>query len=290
MTPGPLADDALAGQLASALSTALQSPVQVRLCDSRIFSSEDFSASLEDPSCCFDVAAETESSDGLTLVGQVEICPQIAMPMIERMLGGNPRELSAEHRPLTFIERRLLRRLTGLVIEGTASLWPNGRGLVMDDGEEAQSTAHALLHAGKPARPTTAQSAAHALLHAGKPARPTMAQSAAYAPAGGVTVLSFHVQMGLCAGAIRLGLSEAVASPPTQKDQHPRGPVELTVGLPQTTITALEASQLAAGDILATDLDADGGVIVRVGGIPKFVGQLGIYEGKRAITIIRRIE
>ena len=55
-------------------------------------------------------------------------------------------------------------------------------------------------------------------------------------------------------------------------------------------IAAQELAGLAAGDIIATDTPADGEVILRIGGIPKFAAKLALADGRRALTITRRLD
>jgi flagellar motor switch protein FliM len=51
-----------------------------------------------------------------------------------------------------------------------------------------------------------------------------------------------------------------------------------------------ELARMEAGDILSTDSDADGEVIVRIDGVPRFAARLGSADGRRAITITRRLD
>jgi flagellar motor switch protein FliM len=54
-------------------------------------------------------------------------------------------------------------------------------------------------------------------------------------------------------------------------------------------VSAEELARLSEGDLLVTDTPADGEVLVRIGGIPRFYARLGASNGKKAIRITRRI-
>jgi flagellar motor switch protein FliM len=65
--------------------------------------------------------------------------------------------------------------------------------------------------------------------------------------------------------------------------------MELSVSLRDIDVPASDAERLCDGDIVATGLPADGEVIVRLAGIPKFLARMGQVDGRRAITILRRL-
>ncbi|MEI7837778.1 MAG: FliM/FliN family flagellar motor C-terminal domain-containing protein [Planctomycetota bacterium] len=81
---------------------------------------------------------------------------------------------------------------------------------------------------------------------------------------------------------------QSVRSLPVAEGGRPLGIMELTVTSLETGVPADELTTLAPGDILATEIDAGQDVVVRLAGIPKFVGRLGAYEGRRAVTISAR--
>jgi flagellar motor switch protein FliM len=67
------------------------------------------------------------------------------------------------------------------------------------------------------------------------------------------------------------------------------GPIELSATLNVAEIAPDQLAQLEVGDIISTDVSVDGEVIVRLAGIPKYVGQLSAVDGKKAVTITRKI-
>jgi len=73
-------------------------------------------------------------------------------------------------------------------------------------------------------------------------------------------------------------------------EAHTRGgPIELSATLDAAEITAEQLAELDVGDIIATDVPVDGRIVVRLAGIPKYVGQLSTVDGRKAITITDKI-
>jgi len=85
----------------------------------------------------------------------------------------------------------------------------------------------------------------------------------------------------LCAGA----KSDANGRTPRTKG----GPIELSATLNVSEIADDQLAGLEVGDVIATDVSVEGEIIVRLAGIPKYVGQLSTVDGKKAITITRKI-
>ena len=67
------------------------------------------------------------------------------------------------------------------------------------------------------------------------------------------------------------------------------GPIELSATLNVSEIAADQLAGLEIGDVIATDVSVEGEIIVRLAGIPKYIGQLSTVDGKKAITITRKI-
>lgn len=67
------------------------------------------------------------------------------------------------------------------------------------------------------------------------------------------------------------------------------GPIELSATLNVEEIASDQLSDLAIGDVIATDVSVEGEIVVRLAGIPKYIGQLSTVDGKKAITITRKI-
>ena len=49
-------------------------------------------------------------------------------------------------------------------------------------------------------------------------------------------------------------------------------------------------ADLSPGDVLVTDVDCEGEVVVRINGQPSHTAKLGSRNGKRAITIVKPLD
>jgi len=255
-----LAED-FAQDFAAALSLALKCPVRGRFSGLSQLSWEEFLGSIQDPTYCFAVSTLPERSAGQgglakNLSGSLEISPSIAFSAVDRLLGGSSSGASVPERPLTAIERRLLRRVLDAAAAGSA-------------------------RTSSPA-----------------PARLVPAlNDSSWLPRGSgagqaVIATTFDVVLGGRVGTVRICLAVAAgagAAIPRPLGRPSAGPLQLSVTTGETEIPPEELSGLAPGDILTTQAPADGEVIVRAAGIPKFGARLGACGGHRAVTITRRL-
>ena len=259
---------AVTGEFCSAISHSLQSPLSARVIGVSSGTLAEFAASVEEPSCCLRVVAGAangaEAAGSSSPPAWMEISPQVAYPILDRLLGGTGRECYVPNRPLTAIERKLLWRVAEEAIGCIGRSWRSA----------------SLAIAGGSIAPA--------------------AIPPAEAPED-VLVLKFTLALGRHAGAMRLCLARRLLPAAAPEDQYLAGedrgahapagsPLELSVVVQDPAVTAEELAELGKGDILVTDADADGEVIVRVAGIPKFYARLGASNGRRAIRITRRIE
>lgn len=61
--------------------------------------------------------------------------------------------------------------------------------------------------------------------------------------------------------------------------------IPITVELPPTQFSTRKLAALSVGDFIQIEPSSTGKVIVRLGGLPKFVGELGAAENRRAVKI-----
>ena len=224
----------------------------------------EFLATLSGHTCCHMLAVGATSppapapTDGPELAHRVWVDADrgVAFALIDALLGGREGAYVPD-RALTGVERGLLRHVVDLVAESLGQSWPGERPRsfeVIDD-----TSGHAV------------------------------------APGPGeqpVTVATFRLGLGGQIGALRLCLPEALLSDRHDGARRRRriaGPLEISVVTAEIELSQTELNGLSAGDILMTDTPADGEVIVRVAGIPKFRGRLGTCDGQRAVTITRRM-
>lgn len=119
-----------------------------------------------------------------------------------------------------------------------------------------------------------------------------------------VLVASFTVALTGIEGTMRVCLSASlvglIAGGGGAGDENVRGEearedaggesVELSAAAPEAPVPSEELADLAPGDVLVTDVDADAELTVRVDGREEFGARLGSRNGKRAVTITRRFE
>jgi len=250
-----LADD-FAGSLAAVVSGLLRADLQVRLAGAVRSSRGHFVRTLEELTCSYVLSARPLGADRAGAQVCLEFSPALAFGMIECLLGASAIGLPVTDRPLTAAERRVLHRLAEAAAASLSAAWP-----------------------GAP-----------------KPrfrAEPKPLPSAAIGADERVVVvafeLTFHGRVGsmrLCAGG---GIMDALVAADLRQ-RADTAPLELSAALEGITVDEDELAQLAEGDIVTTEIPADGEVIVRIGGIPKFAARLGTSGGRKLLTITRRLD
>ncbi len=243
---------------------------RVRLARTAVSTREEFLAGVEERSCCY---ALRDSGTPAAEPILAEFTPPIAFPILNCLLGGTSEDAFLPRRPLTMIERRLLRRVAEAVGQALSAALPQmipgpltAEALESEYGGIERTQASGLVAGG----------AASA-----KNCEGTEAQ---------MLVAGFELALDRQQGVMRLclcpGLLPATATPSPAVRQSP---LEISAALGEVRIEAQDLSQLTVGDILTTDAGADGEVIIRVAGIPKFIGRLGTCNGRRAVTIVRKL-
>jgi flagellar motor switch protein FliM len=252
--------DVLEPLLAAALRHRLPAEPGVHLVDVSLTSHAGFHRNVQEPTCCYALAARSaraadeEAGQSAGEAVWVDVATEIAYPIIDLLLGGSGGRAAVMDRPLTAVERRLLRRLPEAVAE-CFSTAAEGEGVSV---ALSDSPAHAA-----PPQP------------AGRPE---------------AVLLTFRLTCRGADGAVRvcmpISLLEAVLARATA-DLGPGAAVELSAAWPESSLPASELAALRVGDILATDAPLDDEVTVRLAGVAKFAARLGACRGKRAITITR---
>lgn len=250
-----LADD-FAGSFAAVASGLLRADLHARLVGVVESSRRHFAQTLEELTCSYVLSPQPPAGGQAGAAICLEFSPALAFAMIECLLGASALGPPESDRPLTAAERRVLHRLVEVAAVSLSAAWP--------DASKPRFRAEL-----KPA-----------------PAAPGGADERVVVVA---FELTFHGRVGsmrLCAGG---GIMDAfVAADLSQRPQT--APLELSAALEGITLDQAELAELAEGDIVATDVPADGEVIVRVGGIPKFAARLGTSGGRKLLTIIRRLD
>lgn len=212
------------------------------------------------------------------LEGQMclEISPLIIFPIIDRLLGGNTRNLFIPQRPLTAIEWRLILRIVERALEHLSEVWRNlvEAQFEVDTTESNPQLVHIV------------------------------------APTEVVVFISFEIKIGQNVGTMSLCIPfntiESVLTHLTSQAwfykpkvatavQQQRilrnvekSRVPLTAYVGRTTIRLSDFRQLRPGDIVQLDKPVDQDLIVRIGERNKFAARCGQHRGRRAVRLVRR--
>jgi flagellar motor switch protein FliM len=216
----------------------------------------EFLATIREPTCCGLFAAEATGSEAPPAAGLIwlELPAAAAYAMVDALLGGAGQGIYIPDRPLTAVERRLLRPVMAAAAECLGQCIPVSASV-------------------QPAPQGGARSSAR--LPDARNDQP-------------VAVWTFTIS--ICGQKGRLSVCLPcwlLESAPPGKAAPPRraGPVEISAALSDVPIEAEDLANLRPGDILTTDTPVDGEVIVRVAGIPKYRARLGVCNRRRAVTI-----
>lgn len=275
----------LAGAFASALAGGLHEhlgtgvALDVALIESISF--DDFLRSLSHPSCLSVLRFDPPGAQGC-----LDLSPAAVFPMIDRLLGGRAHGPGAiPARALTQIEQGLALQIIERAARALADSWGRAAPQLEVREEEFVSDPRQLR-----------------LMPGGET----------------VTVLRLRASFAGCEGPLSLCLPEpvtdlligpaaeatrdnsdaaapsaAVPSAATQQDPQAlqknilQAAVELRALLAETKLRLSDVIEMQAGDIITTDVPADGEVAVRVEGREVFHGRLGQFRGGRAIQVTR---
>ena len=266
--------EGFARNLGVALSGYLRTIVEITVAHIEQLTYSEFIHSLPNPTC-FNLL-KAEQLDGQLCL---EISPLIVYPVIDRLLGGSNADLFIPQRPLTQIEQRLVQRITDRATHHLSEAWSNLTPVTF--------TVHDF------------------------ESNPQLVQIVP--PNETVVVVGFELKMGNRAGTMSLCIPYNVIEPVMGllaaqnwfsyqrkggQDDHVRkltrnihnARIELRAFLAQTTISLNDLLCLQVGDIITTDKDCGGDVLIQAEGKSKFLGQLGEFRGSRAIRITRQCQ
>lgn len=258
----------------AALSALLRSIVEVKLTSVDQLTYSEFVFSLENPTC-FNLLTAKPLEGNLIL----DINPSILYPIINRLLGGSKETGSMARRPVTEIELRLVRRITGLFLSDLKRAWANVIPLEFEI-ERVESN-------------------------------PQLVQIVP--PNEVVVLISFELTLGEVRGMMNLCIpfnaierignklttnnwvSYARSSPtPESIDQVSRALdgalVEMVATLASSRITTSDLLGLRVGDIVITEKDVHTPLDVAVAGVVKFRATPGALKGHKAVQIEGCIE
>ncbi len=251
------------------LSGFLRTIVEFKIANAEQMTYSEFIGSLPNPTAFTLVHAAP-------LEGQfcIELSPLIIYPIIDRLLGGNNRELSIPKRPMTLIEARLVNRILELGMNALTEAWSGVKAIDFEiDSMESN---------------------------------PHLVQIVP--PNEVVVVIGFEIRLGNRAGTMSLcmpynaieGVMDDLSAEnwlvagrnETEADAEEaiverlnHSTLQMEATLAETSITLAELGKLEVGDVILTDRSASGPIRVSVEGQPKFEASMGQHRGQRAIRI-----
>ncbi len=256
--------DVMEPALAAAARAILPANLGVHLVDVCHCSYRRFSHNVQEPTCRYVLLASPPVEAGADGDRQapprridLEFAPEIAWAIIDMLLGGPAGAAAPKVAPLTTIERRVLRSMAEVVAEclsRSCGLRSADYVRVVGEADAGQATA---------------------------------------ADDERAVLLTFRLTCRGADGAMRICmpadvLDEILAAP--SAGASCQAAIELTAILPDASLSAEQAEALLPGDIVVTDTPPDGEVTIRLAGVAKFAGRLGVCNGRRAVTITRRLE
>jgi flagellar motor switch protein FliM len=258
--------DRFARNVSTSLSAYLRSVTEVAIVSVEQFTYSEFLMSLPDPTAFYAVALRP-----LDLVGALEMNPNVAFTMIDRMLGGSGRGLTMQ-RALTEIEQNVVDAAVKLILENLTEAWQPILDVQFKIG--------------------------------GRETRPQMLQVAA--PNDAVILVVFDIRIGEARGMLNLcipaGVTEAAGAGFIQGYYRTRRepsemersrlfqtlatvPVSLEAIL-ETRLAAREVVELCVNDVISLGHPIDRPVRVRLGGAMKFAGHLMRHGDRAGLSLV----
>ncbi len=265
--------EVLARKLGASLSAYLRTIVDVKMASVEQLTYQEFIMSLPNPTC-FNLMTCEPLENQMVL----EINPSIVFPIIDKLLGGGSAEVHIPERDMTIIEQRLISRILEMILEYLRETWST----ILDIDFKITATE----------------------------SNPQLMQ---IVPPNEVVILvCFELRMGECSGMLNLCIPFPVIEPVMSKfstigtwfsyrkagaedesftqmqEGVERAELRAVGYIAQTSITLRECLNLKPGDILTTEKDARGPLLLTVNGKPKFLGRPGVCKGRKAMRIVGR--
>jgi flagellar motor switch protein FliM len=260
--------DRFARSAGTSLSTYLRAVLEISLVNVEQRTYAEFVSKLSDPTAFYALAIPPFAE-----LGALEIHPNVAFAMIDRMLGGGGQGLAVP-RALTEIEQHVVDSIVKLMLDGLTETW-----------KPVVELAFGIR---------------------GRETRPQLLKVAA--PDEVIIMLAFEIRINDTRGTIHLCLPEAIVEATSSQvaqawQRHRR---ELTTDerswlnrsleripvavVPEivTQLPAADIAALAVGDVLALGVPADQPVDLRIGGVPKLRGHLTVERGRLMARVEER--
>ncbi len=263
--------DTFARSLGSTLSAYLRTYVTVNLISVEQLTFADFVATLNSPTCIATIGMNPFEG-----VGVLELNPALAFPLIECLLGGGKVKPLVVNREMTAIEQRILGGLLTLILQTLSLSWQSVA--TVDFSLESHESEPALLQV--------------------------------VAPNEAIVVIATEVQLGETSGMMNIGIPSSVVKLLRQKfDQQWTARKSTMTDESERLLSLVHPSQLALearvegsnvyfedllalqeGDVLQFDATLEQPVVLRVNGLPKYLGNVMISKGRRGFSVAERVE
>ena len=265
--------EAFARNFGAALSGFLRTIVEVKVASCEQMTYSEFISGLPNPTS-FTLLTAKPFDCAMCL----EIIPLIIYPIIDRLLCCTNRELFIPQRPLTAIEERLINRILDRGLTALREAWQTIRELDFTIS--------------------------------GSESNPQLVQIVP--PNEVVVVVGFEVKMGARAGTMNLCIPYNVIEPiigelsrqswfnaasahaakrflPQIADRLSHAGLEVSALLAESTMTLNDLLSLSVGDVVMTEKEATGHVVLCVEGQKKYLANIGQFKGQRAVKVVRAV-
>ncbi|MBC8277747.1 MAG: flagellar motor switch protein FliM [FCB group bacterium] len=110
--------DSLARTFSTYLSTILRTMVDINLLSIDQVAYSEYMMALSEPSCIYILKSDTLQGRAI-----LEVNPQLALLIVDRLLGGTGKTLSTEMREITLIEQNIMRKIIDRALEIMNEVW-----------------------------------------------------------------------------------------------------------------------------------------------------------------------
>ncbi len=264
--------ESAARDFAASLALLVRAPVTARVSRVVQVTYAELVRELADPTC-----AGVSKVDLLGCNIAIDIGPAIVYPIIDRLLGSVQNNTQPVARPLTQIERRLAARVLGLFQDSLRRTW-SSLGALECELSRVETN-------------------------------PRLLQIVS--PSEMIVVAEIELSLGAARGIMRLCIPSAALEPlreciaPVGKLEKPSTSgtsgarladagghvaVEVVAELASQRVSAADLAGLGVGDIITTDISVHTPLVLRVDGVAMFHARPGAYKGRKAISIVERID
>ena len=110
--------DSLARTFSTYLSTILRTMVDINLLSIDQVAYSEYMMALSEPSCIYILKSDTLQGRAI-----LEVNPQLALLIVDRLLGGTGKTMSTEMREITLIEQNIMRKIIDRALEIMNDVW-----------------------------------------------------------------------------------------------------------------------------------------------------------------------